>query len=171
MADKRGRQRAPGPTPTAHPWKSGEPTLTVGEIAERLSPIAPDTAATIQRIRHWTREQMLVPIDQHHEGTGKHRRYAENTVYDAAILHAVTSAGLHVATQRYLIDALSFASRQLPQWKESMRLGHKPRLFLTISKTGEARPELKIASKVDEPTGDLTIIIDLGKLFARVSQP
>jgi DNA-binding transcriptional MerR regulator len=170
MADKRGRQRASGPTPTAHPWKPGEPTLTVGEIAERLSPIAPDTAATIQRIRHWTREQMLVPIDQHHEGTGKHRRYAENTVYDAAILHAATSAGLHVATQRYLIDALTFASHQLPQWKESARQGRTPPLFLTIAKTGDARPEFKISATNDGPRGDLTIIIDLGKLFARVSQ-
>lgn len=158
-----------GPTPTAHPWKSGEPTLTVGEIAERLSPIAPDTAATIQRIRHWTREQMLIPIDQHHEGTGKHRRYAENTVYDAAILHAVTSAGLHVATQRYLIDALTLASHQLPLWKEeSARRGRPPTLFLTIAKTEDARTEIKISSADNGPRGDLTIIIDLGKLFARV---
>lgn len=167
---KRKKGRAPGPTPAAPSWTQGQSTLTVGEIAERLRPIAPDIAATVQRIRHWTREQMLVPIDRHHEGTGKHRRYAEGAVYDAAILQVVTSAGLHVATERYLIDALTHASLQLSSWREATRLGQKPRMFLTISKSAdESAPKFKVSPVVGEPTGDFTITIDLGKIFARVS--
>ena len=56
------------------------PTLTVGQIFEQLGPIAPDAAAAMrERIRHWTREGLLLPVNQHHAGTGRHRRYSPDT--------------------------------------------------------------------------------------------
>src|SRR6476620_738071 len=62
-------------------------TLTVSDLAEALAPIAPDVAGTIQRIRHWTREGALQPIEFAHSGPGKHRRYNPAAIYSVAVLH------------------------------------------------------------------------------------
>src|SRR5688572_14050394 len=72
----------------------GSATITVGQIVEQLGPLAPDPAAMSERIRHWTREGLLLPVDQHHAGTGRHRRYRAEAAYEAAILNALATAGL-----------------------------------------------------------------------------
>jgi DNA-binding transcriptional MerR regulator len=151
-------------------WVEGDPTLTVGEIAERLSPIAPNVAGTVQRIRHWTREQMLLPVDQLHAGTGKHRRYAADAVYDAAILHVATTAGLNVSSQRYLIDALTQARFALPKWKRARSQGEAPPLYLCLERRadGTERTVTRVSDDPGEPSEDFTMIIDLARLFARV---
>jgi hypothetical protein len=73
-------------------------SLTVGQIAEQLIALAPDAAETRERIRHWTREDLLSPVASHHSGTGRHRKYDASSVYDAAILNAVAQAGPWAAT-------------------------------------------------------------------------
>jgi hypothetical protein len=80
-------------------------------------------------------EGLRSPIASHHSGTGKHRRYDASSVYDAAILNAVARAGLHVVTQRYLLEALS-AARHAPQkWERTKTRGpffskfHKDRRY------------------------------------------
>ena len=61
---------------TAAPHTGGSPELgaptltTVGQIVEQLGPVAPDAGAMSERIRHWTREGLLLPVNQHHAGTG-----------------------------------------------------------------------------------------------------
>jgi DNA-binding transcriptional MerR regulator len=145
----------------------GIPTLTVGQIAEQLSPVAPEQGATRERIRHWTREGLLSPIASHHSGTGKRRQYdASSVVYDAAILNAVASAGLHVITQQYLLDALSMARDARHKWD---RAGSK--LFLEIShKAAGGDPVIAIhedAVKCD-PDAGLSIVINLARIFKEV---
>jgi DNA-binding transcriptional MerR regulator len=142
------------------------PTLTVGQIAEQLSPVAPDQGATRERIRHWTREGLLSPIASHHSGTGKRRQYdASSVVYDAALLNAVASAGLHVITQRYLLDALSMARDGRHKWA---RAGSRGKLFLEIShKTAGGEPEIALhEDKVEcDPDARLSIVINLARIF------
>jgi hypothetical protein len=81
----------------------------------------------------------------HHSGTGKHRKYDASSVYDAAILNAVARAGLHVVTQRYLLEALSTARHARQKWERTKTRGP---LFLEIShqavggRTATARPGL-----------------------------
>src|SRR5512132_1994907 len=94
----------------------GRPTLSVGDIAERLGMLAPSASAAIERTRHWTREGLLLPVDQHHAGTGKHRRYAVNVNDDAAILSALANAGLHTVSLPYVQSALAKARSALPRW-------------------------------------------------------
>jgi DNA-binding transcriptional MerR regulator len=169
---KQIKRRVGGPA-----WKPGEPTITIGELAERLKPIAPDIAGTVNRIMHWTREQMLLPVDRHHAGTGKHRRYAADAIYDAAILHVTTSAGLKVSSQRYLVDALTMARIALPKWRAARGRGGTPPLYLRLSRSADAGEQTEVGiepSKLEEENfkievkDDFTIIIDLAKLFARI---
>lgn len=161
----KARRRVGGPS-----WTPGDPTLTVGEIAERLSRIAPDVRGTVQRIRHWTREQMLLPVDKLHAGTGKHRRYAADSVYDAAILQITTGAGLNISSQRYLVDALTQARFAIPKWKAAARKGGHSPLFLNITKKGDKteRTSCWVSESAAEPNEDLTIIINLATLLERL---
>ena len=92
---------------TTAPPNLGSPKLTVGQIVEQLGPVAPEAAAMSERIRHWTREGLLLPVDQHHAGTGRHRRYGPDAVYEAAILNALATAGLQLVSQPYIHSALS----------------------------------------------------------------
>ena len=87
----------PRPSFTTPTLTAGMP-VTVGQIAKQLRTLASDAAETRERIRHWTREDLLSPIASHHSGTGRHRKYDASSVYDAAILNAVAQAGPWAAT-------------------------------------------------------------------------
>jgi hypothetical protein len=47
--------------------------LTIGQIVERLRPSNP--ATVFERLRHWTKEGLISPVDQHHSGTGTPKLY------------------------------------------------------------------------------------------------
>jgi hypothetical protein len=86
-------------------------------------------------------------------------------VYDAAILNAVASAGLHVITQQYLLDALSMA-RDARHKSDRARSGVK--LFLEIShKAAGGRPVIAIHEDAVEcdPDARLSIVINLARIF------
>lgn len=158
------KMKAGGPLPT---WRPGDPALTVGQIAERLKSISPDIENTISKVRHWAREGMMFPVAQAGAGTGRHRLYAESAVYEAAILMATTGAGMNVAGTRFLIDALTMAKFALPEW-----LKERGPLYLRINR--EASPRARTTTDIlheppTEPWSDLTIIIDLGELWSRIS--
>jgi len=147
-------------------WKPGDATLTVGEVAARLAPIAPDIENTISKVRHWSREGMLFPVAQASAGIGKHRLYDRSVVYEAAVLMATTNAGMNVASTRYLIDALTMAKFALPEWRQTRGL-----LYLRIDR--EVSPRSRTSIEVlheppGKPESDLTIIIDLAQLWSRI---
>jgi DNA-binding transcriptional MerR regulator len=164
-------------------WKPGDPTLTVSELAEALAPIAPDIAGTVQRIRHWTREQILLPVDLHHAGSGKHRRYAADAAYDAAILHTLTAFGLPVAGSRTLVDGLTKARMAVQKWKAGQIKIPILRIWVTAKPSMPGTLGPAIASGVYEEGEEVKSIagfkvadvvlkmeLNLGKLFDSVRQ-
>jgi DNA-binding transcriptional MerR regulator len=171
---------------TTAPPVIGAPTLTVADIAQALMPIAPDVAGTVQRIRHWTRERMLLPIDQHHAGPGKHRLYHADAVYEAAILHTLTVFGLPVAGSRVMTDGLTKARLAISKWKTAQAKGRtwNPVLVVLMANTSrtpgglgpvltvgvyQAGEEIKKIEGFHLADTVLTIKLELGKLFAQVS--
>jgi DNA-binding transcriptional MerR regulator len=145
-------------------WRPGEPVVTVGEIARRIAPIASSTADQMtEKIRHWTREQMLAPTHLH-SGTGRHRTYPQNAVYEAALLHVLTNAGFTVSAMGYLVDALTIVRLALPKWRKK-----SGPFYLQISRDGPGRAASEILWKEPgAPTADLTITVDLARLFSRI---
>ena len=141
----------------------GEPTLSVGEIAKKLQTVAPDISATIERIRHWTRENILLPVDQHHAGTGKHRRYSNDTVLDAAILTVVANLGLPIVSHGYLVDALPRIRRALRNWDQSSPV------LLEISRglRETSSPVVMIHKGNANPSAEISLMINL-KVFGRI---
>jgi DNA-binding transcriptional MerR regulator len=159
---------------TVAPLEFGAATLTVGQIVEQLSPGVPDAAAAMsERIRHWTREGLLLPIDQHHAGTGRHRRYSPDTSYDAAVLNALANAGLQLVSRPYIQAALSQARAALQKWRHARSAGHKlPLFFLLISHhmTRNGEPTASIHEEIvkHDPAAEIMIVVNLTLLFSRV---
>lgn len=163
------KRRVGGPA-----WRPGDPTVTVGEIAARLAPIAPDTKATIERIRHWTREQMLLPVDQFHEGTGKHRLYAADDVYSAAILHVLTSFGLTVSAVLPLVNGLTLARLKVSKWKKKrgpfyfkVWMRSPARASAWVSEEEPQLEDLRVRDEERKPA-ELMLCIDLAELWGRI---
>jgi hypothetical protein len=153
----------------------GRPTLTVGQIVEQLGAVTADSRATMsERIRHWTREGLLVPVDQHHAGTGRHRGYGSDTGYEAAVLDALASAGLHLVSRPYIQAVLSHARAVLRDWRQAISAGHKPPLFfLVISHEvtrigGEPTVSIHEGGVKHAPTAEIMIVVNLSQLFLRV---
>lgn len=153
----------------------GLPKLTVGEIAERLHAIAPDTPATVERIRHWTRENLLSPVDQQHAGTGRHRHYAEESVYESAILTAIANAGIPVVSQGYLTRALPLVRNALQKWQKAKKDGRDLPLFLIISRSVDEQtdPAVRIHEGIvkQDPNAEISLTINLSRIFAHVLPP
>jgi hypothetical protein len=151
-----------------------ETTLTVGRIAEILVRVgcAPDVAGTTERLRHWTREGFLKPVAAHHEGTGKHRRYALDAVFDALVLNAFADLGIQIAAKRHLItDALAQAKAAWREWPFALT-GEGPFTLVIRHRVGKTaagwgRTDVEcIAGQVeDDPNDVLTIRINLLQIF------
>jgi hypothetical protein len=166
--------------------RPGDNLVTVSQIAAALAPIVdypaaaseaiegdmavmepPDTVtlegtvdtALVERIRHWTRERLLLPAGELHTGRGKHRCYPVDSICEAALLQTLTTFGL---TWRYLSDALAATRSSLPTW----RLKGGP-LFLLISREG-TRDRVEIVQERPQSTADLAMVVNLAQLFARV---
>jgi hypothetical protein len=154
----------------------GAPTLTVCQIVEQLRPVAPDATAMKERLRHWTREGLLLPVNQHHAGTGRHRRYGSDASYEAAILNALATCGLQLVSRPYIQDALSQARAALQKWHQARSAGRKlPVFFLVILHDmtrigGEPTASIHEGIVKYDPTAEITIVISLSQLFLRVQE-
>ena len=68
-----------------------EISITVGEIANVLRDIEPDSAALVERVRNWTKQRILSPRGNVHAGTGKHIRYSRDTApYEAGLAKRIS---------------------------------------------------------------------------------
>jgi DNA-binding transcriptional MerR regulator len=146
----------------------GTPTLTVGQITEQLATIAPNKGASRERLRHWTREGLLLPVAGHHSGTGTHRRYDPSSVFDAAVLHAIVRAGINIASRAYLQTALSKAREARKKWERGEIMG--PLFLEIVHKVADGPTEILIREgepKYDS-TAELTILINLTWIFSNV---
>jgi DNA-binding transcriptional MerR regulator len=148
---------------------------TIHGLAKRLAQIAPDVDATVQQIRHWTREGLLLPIqDTLHSGTGVHRVYNNDAVYEGAILSVIANAGLPISGSKILADAMVQARLEIARHKAG-RGRKKPRLVIMRTALGvTAAAVIGEGEKFIGPRGFkvtetvMTIDIDLEKLFALV---
>jgi hypothetical protein len=155
----------------------GEPTLTVSQIVEQLGPLTPDEAAALsERIRHWTRKGLLLPVDQHHAGTGRHRGYRPATSYEVVVLNALARAGLDLVSRPDIRAALEQATAAFQKWLQAMSAGRKPPLLFLRMQVG-SEPTVSTHEELvrHAPAAETMIAVNLSKLFSRVlsrvSQP
>jgi DNA-binding transcriptional MerR regulator len=148
--------------------------LSVGELAARISPHATDQAAVISRIRHWTREGLLLPEGSRNPGTGRHRRYDELNVIDASVLNALAEQGINVVG-REMAYALSRAREAARQWQA--RSKKDLQFFLELVSIRTPPSNYQHTAEVYEgkvprlPTAEVAIVLNLGHLIARLQLP
>jgi DNA-binding transcriptional MerR regulator len=141
--------------------------LTVSEIAERIKKPGDDKARIVERVRHWTRENLLTPIGEKNPGTGQLRLYDESAVEDAAVLNELAEFGVQLKVQRFTINYLQ--TDKAKNWRKTAKKGHS--LYLEMLK----RPDGKVLPLLHEgdirmvPQGEVSIVINLIELFKRVT--
>ena len=72
-------------------------TLTVSELAKAVAGKGGDSDLVTRRIRHWTLAGALAAEGLAHSGTGRHRRYAASTAYEAVLLNWLADWGLSIS--------------------------------------------------------------------------
>jgi DNA-binding transcriptional MerR regulator len=165
-------------------WETGKVTtyapivmvsLTISDLAVALSPIAPDIPATTQQIRHWTREGLLVPIQDLHSGPGVHRRYASDAVLEAAVLSVFANTGFPISGSQVLAEAMTQLRLEIAKRKVG-KGRKKPHIIIMRTALGQtAAAVLAEGEKFTGPRGFkvadavMMIDLDLDKLFAQVT--
>jgi hypothetical protein len=92
-------------------------TITAGDIVQTLMPITlrGNTGTLMERVRSWTKEKFLVPLEGLGQGPGKHVRYDPAVIYLAALLNTFAERGLQVSQQRKLVEAYAML-QPLKSW-------------------------------------------------------
>jgi hypothetical protein len=150
----------------------GTPTivLTIGQIVERLRPSNP--ATVFERLRHWTKEGLISPVDQHHSGTGTPKLYEFDSPFDCAVLNALAVAGVQVLSRPYIKTALRETRNALAKYRDAQQAKRKPpALSLVISQQVDGEPTVTLheGAVKHDPATQVAIVINLTQLFAHVS--
>jgi hypothetical protein len=121
--------------------------MTVRQMAHIIADSASDEESVFERIRHWTRERLLVPAHGQHPGTGNKRLYDQSVLQKAIVLNRLTEFGVSIKTLQFVI--LSLDSPVFERHKEL----HGDDVFLVIEKLlGEEERKLSWWNRKD-PTG------------------
>jgi hypothetical protein len=146
----------------------GGPTLTVGQIAAGVTNLAADQPATRERIRHWTREGFLSPIERHHAGTGRHHGYDPVALYHAGVLTVLVGTGIPLASRRDLLETAALVRTAVEHWNSGNCFESR---YLTISHPANGPPVLALQPEPrPNPNSLVTIIVDLFSVFGKVSE-
>jgi hypothetical protein len=89
--------------------------------------VAESEAMLIRRIRHWTLTGALLPIGATHSGSGKHRRYGSESVYEAAILNKLADWGMPIGILKGTITVIrqAIARGEAKQLWDKAVAGHE----------------------------------------------
>lgn len=139
--------------------------LTVSEIAERIAKPGASKAAIVERLRHWTREGLLVPLGDKNPGTGRSRVYDEGTLLDAAVLDILADMGLRVGFLRAVLALVWQGTKDMAAKK-----GGPKNMFLEIDylADGTSFPHLHQGGQINKHA-DFSFVLNLAQLHARLN--
>jgi hypothetical protein len=144
-------------------------TFTISEIADRIRRPDEEIGAVIDRLKNWVKEGLLKPVGERHPGTGRHRRFPESALIDAAILHVMTDQIGMQAVQAGALRKLFIDTRKAFSRKPDAER------FVTIGRSPDNRAAEIGLSHAQGLAGLLTgspheshVVIDLQKLFKRL---
>ena len=143
---------------------------TIGQIVDKFCPS--DPATVFERLRHWTKEGLISPVDQHHSGTGTPKLYEFDSPFDCAVLNALAVAGVQVLSRPYIKTALRETHNALAKYRDAQHAKRKPpALSLVISQQVDGEPTVTLheGAVKHDPATQVAIVINLTQLFAHVS--
>jgi hypothetical protein len=152
-------------------------TITAGDIVQKLMPITRrgNTGTLMERVRSWTKEKFLVPLEGFGQGPGKHAQYDPAVIYLAALLNTFAERGLQVSQQRKLVEAYEMFD-PLANWMVAKKKGRELKLVLVISQLEGDQISIKIQSDyrqeipIDPPDDDFWAVLDLGRIWTKLER-
>lgn len=158
-------------------------TLTVSELARAVAGKEGDSDLVTRRIRHWTLAGALAPEGLAHSGTGRHRRYAASTAYEAVLLNWLADWGLSISVlqgvNEQLQPMLAGNLRLSGLWNDAISGSKGVWMLLLIRRVspdrGAEQHRVDVALKTDAEIAEWIatahggVIVRLTSLFGRVS--
>ncbi len=138
--------------------------LTVSEIAERIAKPDANKAAIIERLRHWTREGLLIPLGEKNPGTGRARTYADESLIDAAVLNILADMGLRVG---FLRNVLALVWQGTKDMKAQRRGSKDQYLEIDYFPDGTVLPHLH-RGDWNNKHAEFSFLLNLTQLFDRL---
>ena len=152
-------------------------TITAGDIVQKLMRISfrGNTGTLMERVRSWTKEKFLVPLEGLGQGPGKHARYHPSVIYLAALLNTFAERGLQISQQRKLFEAYVMFE-PLKSWTVAKKRDVTSNLVLVISQFEGDQVSIKIQSdyrqeiSIDFPDDDFWAVLDLGRIWTKLER-
>jgi hypothetical protein len=117
------------------------PTVTIGDIADRIALPREDKKAVRKRLTNWAKEGLLDYLGPKQPGSGSHREFEHETIVDAAVLSALRELGIPAiraillgGEERTMFFHCRLAARRWRSWSDTT-------FYLILKKAiGDVRP-------------------------------
>jgi hypothetical protein len=148
----------------------------VSDLAAIAGMPEPMLPLMIERVRHWTREGLLEPVDTLLTGTGHHRRYPEEAAFSVLVLNTLANFGVQLAAKKKVIaDALDKLRIARKRWERTQTKGP---YWLVIRQQEASAGEFNEISVdavagvvVDDPLDDsLVLKVNISLILARLQR-
>jgi hypothetical protein len=147
------------------------PAITVRQIAELLAKPDEQLSTVIDRLRHWTDEDMLSVQGEKNPGTGRARLYEPRALMEAFVLAIISDAVGHPVTAPKF-SALFRIERKTIVWPP-LRNGKQHFLVVGHSRAGGAEigttTAQGLAYHISTSSHDALVVIDLLKLESKIN--
>jgi hypothetical protein len=92
-------------------------SLTAKDIAQAIAGPDGNLQPVIERVRHWTREGLLVPLGDRNPGTGRKRSYDEDAIVSARIFNILADFGIGIPTMRRTVQHGTYVAKSIADKK------------------------------------------------------
>jgi hypothetical protein len=152
------------------------PLYGVGDLVLLAGVPEPMMPLMSERIRHWTREGLLEPVDTLLTGTGHHRRFGPDAAFNVLVLNVLADFGVQLAAKKKAIEeALDKLRTARKRWERTKAEGPFW-LVIRLKRTpvGEftrATVEAVAGVVVDDPADDsLVLKVNISLILARLER-
>jgi hypothetical protein len=152
------------------------PLFTVRDIAERVRRPNEDLTAVVDRLRNWTKEGILTHLGP--KNPGRHRRYGQEGLIEAAVLSALADVGLPAVRGASFggpaRTALKLAKHAALDIDDKYRAGVT--VYLIATRHSSKNPLVLLQEQreplvVEIPDAEAAIVINLTRIFLRLFTP
>jgi hypothetical protein len=148
-------------------------TLTIGEIAQRVAPLARHGTDVVGACRHLAKKGLLLPVAAV-AGTGNYRRYSSDEVYIAAVYVALAALGQHPGEQFWVSEIAWLVRRAaLPQWKLARSKNETRPLFVGVMLDPHLSGQVAFGIHETRPSGEgaaVSLVLDLSVIWLEVEK-
>jgi hypothetical protein len=133
--------------------------MTMSELVDEAVKRGAGKELIISRLRHWVREGLIVPVGEHHPGSGRHRYFEDTALKVALALNALADFNVPIGVLRSAAPTLRDALHKWPSGP--------PSLFLVIGRKANGKFSASLYRTGGDAMAhsDRSIVLDLAKIW------